>query len=204
MTIRLNVTAKRSPGYKDPSAPQFCVTPRRTFSAFSFLNDVSCWREAFGLCRIILNPLPWITAASGSYCWVHVALNWCVLGFVWMLAGWLVESDVEGNREERRSPRSWYILRQHRDFRVDGLKPQDTRELSSFEPRIMLEIYWYINLLSEITILGSSCKLLRLLFFFFFGRDSEVWLCILYLALTAQNVYREYSLARLSLTLDVV
>jgi len=135
-------------------------------------------------CRIILNPLPWITAASGSYCWVHVALNGLVLGFVWMLADWLVESDVEGNREEHCSPRPWFILRQHCDFRVDGLKPQDTRELSPFEPRIILEPYWCINLLSDVTILESSCKFLRL--FFFFSGDSEVWLCMLYLALTVQ------------------
>lgn len=155
---------KRSPGFKESSAPQFCVTPRRTFSALSLVNYVCCWREAVGICRIILSPLPWITATSGSRCWVHVALNERVLGFVWTLADWLVVSDVEGNREEHCLPRSWSVLRQHRDFRVDGMKPQDTRELSSFEPRIILEPYWYINLLSEITILGSSCKFLRLFF----------------------------------------
>lgn len=134
------------PTKMSPSAPYFCVTPRRTFSALSFFSDVSCWREAFGLCRRILNPLRWITAASGSYCWVHEALNGCVLGFLWMLPGWLVESDFEGNREERCSPRSWSVLRLHRDFRVDGLKPQDTRELSTFEPRILLKLYCSVKL----------------------------------------------------------
>jgi len=140
-----------SPGYKDPSVPRFCVTPMSIFSDL-FLNDVSCWREAFGFCRRILNSLPCIAAAVGSYCWVHVALNLCVLGFLWMLAGWLVWR----RRESGGTLFATIVVY----FKATSQLSCGWTEATGYQGTVVIRVArnfrasWYSNPLGEITMLG--------------------------------------------------